>query len=90
MQARPVCTFKSVGNREAKLFVNTGCTHNRLSKAIFDHLLAPMGEKLLAGRNGIGGTDQELSFSMNFLISRISYDGILVMAFFTGRKCILC
>lgn len=79
------------------LLIDTGCTHNLLLKGIFDRLPAMIKEGLgpwnttamLPVYGKILLTDQikNLSFSIEFLVNRISNEGILSMSFLNGQKC---
>ena len=95
----------SVGVRKVTYLVDTGCSHNLLSKSVFDrmpagtrHQLVPLetaaamadGSGLpIYGRINLPGKLRNLKFEEEFLVSRIADDAILGMVFLKNQECTL-
>ena len=92
-----------VGGKNLTFLIDTGCTHNLLSRTVFDRLPAStrqqmrVQESTAAMADGSGlpiygslrleGRLRNVKFAADFLVSRISDDGILGMSFLREHDC---
>ena len=104
------CVFPSslfvpgrVAGRNLTFLIDTGCTHNLLSRTVFDRLPAPVREHMreqestaamadgsglpIYGSIRLEGRLRNTKFEADFLICRISDDGILGMSFLRENDC---
>lgn len=95
-----------LGQVKSNFFVDTDCTHNLLSESTFNHLqdavkeglestdtmamFADSNELLVYGNIELTGRIRNSLFVMEFLVTGISNERILVMAVLVGQKCTLC
>ena len=95
----------SVGVKKVTYLIDTGCSHNLLSKSVFDrmpagtrHQLVPLetaaamadGSGLpIYGRITLPGKLRNFRFEEEFLVSRIADDAILGMVFLKNQECTL-
>ena len=94
-----------LGTRGVIYLIDTGCSHNLLSKSVFDrlpavtrHQLVPL-ETAAAMADGSGlpiygkitlpGRVRNMRFEEEFLVSRIADDAILGMVFLQSQECTL-
>ena len=93
----------SLGTKKVTYLVDTGCSHNLLSKSVFDrmpsgtrHQLVPLdtaaamadGSGLpIYGRITLQGRVRNMRFEGEFLVSRIADDAILGMVFLKDQEC---
>ena len=95
----------NLGVRKVTYLIDTGCSHNLLSKSVFDrmpsgtrHQLVPL-ETAAAMADGSGlpiygkitlqGRVRNMRFEEEFLVSRIADDAILGMVFLQNQECTL-
>ena len=92
-----------VGGRNLAFLVDTGCTHNLLSRTVFDRLPAPIRQHMktqestatmadgsglpIYGSIRLEGRLRNTKFVADFLVCRISDDGILGMSFLREQDC---
>ena len=95
----------SLGTKKVTYLVDTGCSHNLLSKSVFDrmpsgthHQLVPLdtaasmadGSGLpIYGSITLQGKVRNMRFEGEFLVSRIADDAILGMVFLKNQECTL-
>ena len=95
----------NLGTKKVTYLVDTGCSHNLLSKSVFDrmpsgtrHQLVPLetaaamadGSGLpIYGRITLQGRVRNMRFEGEFLVSRIADDAILGMVFLKDQECTL-
>ena len=92
-----------VGGRNLTFLIDTGCTHNLLSRSVFDRLPAPIKERMrvqestaamadgsglpIYGSIRLEGRIRNVKFEADFLVCRISDDGIIGMSFLREQDC---
>ena len=92
-----------VGGRNLAFLIDTGCTHNLLSRTVFDRLPGPIRQTMrtqestatmadgsglpIYGSIRLEGRLRNTKFEADFLVSRISDDGILGMSFLREQDC---
>ena len=92
-----------VGGRNLTFLIDTGCTHNLLSRAVYDRLPASIRQRMqtqestaamadgsglpIYGSIRLEGRLRNVKFEADFLVSRISDDGILGMSFLREQDC---
>ena len=92
-------------NKKISFLIDTGCSHNLLSKTVFDRLTADVRLRLqplestaaladgsglpLYGSITLGGKIRNVPFQAEFLVGRISDEAILGMVFLQEQECLL-
>ena len=92
-----------VGGKNLTFLVDTGCTHNLLSRTVFDRLPAAIRQQMnsqestatmadgsglpIYGNIRLKGRLRNVKFETDFLVCRISDDGILGMSFLREQDC---
>ena len=92
-----------ISGKNLTFLVDTGCTHNLLSRTVFDRLPAAVQQKMKAqestaamadgsglpiyGSIHLAGRLRNVHFEADFLVCRISDDGILGMSFLREQDC---
>ena len=92
-----------VAGRSLSFLVDTGCTHNLLSRMVFDRLPAQTRQQMIYGETvaamadgsglhiygsiGLTGRLRNVPFEARFLVCRISDNAILGMEFLSRHDC---
>ena len=92
-----------VAGRSLSFLVDTGCTHNLLSRTVFDRLPAQTRQQMIYGETvaamadgsglhiygsiGLTGRLRNVPFEAKFLVCRISDNAILGMEFLSRHDC---
>ena len=92
-----------VAGRNLNFLVDTGCTHNLLSRTVFDRLPAQTRQQMVYGETvaamadgsglhiygsiGLSGRLRNVPFEARFLVCRISDNAILGMEFLSRHDC---
>ena len=92
-----------VAGKSLSILVDTGCTHNLLSRTVFDHLLAQMRQQVVYGKIvaamadgsglhiyesiGLTGRLRNVPFEARFLVCHILDNAILRMELLSCHDC---